>query len=68
MKIRIDGFADTVVPAITPEDIRSDSSPTSALRGKRNVYFTENTNSFKRRIYDGSRLATRHGNRRACSG
>jgi N-methylhydantoinase A len=56
VKIRIDGFADTVVPAIRPEDIRSDSSPTSALRGKRNVYFTEKHQFIQTSIYDGSRL------------
>jgi N-methylhydantoinase A len=44
------------VPAIRPEDIRSDSSPTSALRGKRNVYFTEKHQFIQTSIYDGSRL------------
>ena len=34
-----------------------DTSATSALRGKRNVYFTEKHHFIQTSIYDGSRLA-----------
>jgi N-methylhydantoinase A len=56
VKLRVDGSAQTVVPAITPEPVRTDASPAAALSDERPVYFTERGAFVSTPIYHGARL------------
>lgn len=56
VKLRIDGYAGTVVPTIVQEPVGADPSPAAALREERPVYFTEKRAFLATRIYDGSRI------------
>ncbi len=56
VKLRVDGYAATVVPDISPEAVRPEASPKSAQWGQRQVYFTEKRAFIPTPIYDGDRL------------
>jgi N-methylhydantoinase A len=56
VKARVEGSANTVLPALTANSPSESSDPQSAFKGRRPVYFTELNEWLEVAVYDGDRL------------